>query len=117
VGELLAACTSLKILITSREVLHLAAEHIFTVSALAVPDLDLRSQLSTEQLSQYDGIQLFVERARAAKPNVSITSQNVPVIAEICIRLDGLPLGYRAGRGTGEPDATGGAAGAIESDL
>ncbi|HLZ29409.1 MAG TPA: tetratricopeptide repeat protein [Chloroflexota bacterium] len=91
-GELLSACTSLKMLVTSREVLHLDAEHIFTVSALAVPDLDLRSRLSTEQLSRYDGIQLFVERARAAKPNVSITSQSVPVIAEICLRLDGLPL-------------------------
>ena len=90
VGDLLAACTSLKVLITSREVLHLSAEHIFTVLALAVPDR--YSQFSTEQLSRYDGVRLFIERARAAKANFSLTSQNISVIAEICIRVDGLPL-------------------------
>src|SRR5712692_1102243 len=77
VGELLSACASLKILVTSREVLHLAGEHVFAVSAMDVPDLE--QPLSSERVSQYDAVQLFVERAR-------------PAIAEICAQLDGLPL-------------------------
>jgi len=90
VGELLSACASLKILVTSREVLHLAGEHVFAVSALAVPDL--HQPLSSEQVSQFDAVQLFVERARAAKPNFALTPQNASAIAEICAQLDGLPL-------------------------
>jgi predicted ATPase/class 3 adenylate cyclase len=90
VGELLSACASLKILVTSREVLHLAGEHVFAVSALAVPDL--QQPLSSENVSHYDAVQLFVERARAAKPNFALTPQNAPAIAEICAQLDGLPL-------------------------
>jgi len=90
VGELLSACASLKILVTSREVLHLAGEHVFAVSALAVPDL--RQPMSSDQVSQFDAVQLFVERARAAKPNFALTHQNASTIAEICAQLDGLPL-------------------------
>jgi predicted ATPase/class 3 adenylate cyclase len=90
VGELLSACAALKILVTSREVLHLTGEHVFEVSALAVPDLQL--PLSSERVSQYDAVQLFVERARAAKPNFALTPQNASTIAEICAQLDGLPL-------------------------
>jgi predicted ATPase/lipopolysaccharide biosynthesis regulator YciM len=90
VGELLAACASLKILVTSREVLHLSGEHVFAVSAMAVPDLQW--SLSPGQLHTYDAVRLFVERARAVKPNFSLTDQNAPAIAEICSQLDGLPL-------------------------
>lgn len=90
VGELLAACASLKVLITSREVLHLAGEHVFAVSAMTVPDLD--QPLSTDRISQCDAVQLFMERARAANPHFTLTSQNAPAIAEICSQLDGLPL-------------------------
>jgi predicted ATPase/class 3 adenylate cyclase len=90
VGELLSACASLKILITSREVLHLAGEHVFAVPALAVPDL--RQPLSTNQLQAYDAVRLFIERGRAVKPNFALTVQNAPAIAEICSQLDGLPL-------------------------
>jgi predicted ATPase/class 3 adenylate cyclase len=89
-GDLLAACASLKIMVTSREVLHLAGEHVFAVSAMTVPDLD--QPLSTERVSQCDAVQLFMERARAAKPHFSLTAQNAPAIAAICSRLDGLPL-------------------------
>jgi predicted ATPase/Tfp pilus assembly protein PilF len=90
VGELLSSCASLKILVTSREVLHVAGEHVFAVSAMAVPDL--QQPLSSERVSRCDAVQLFVERARAAKPTFSLTQQNAATIAEICAQLDGLPL-------------------------
>jgi len=90
VGELLSACPSLKIVITSREVLHLSAEQTFFIPAMAVPDP--RTSLSSEQLADFDGVRLFVERARTADPTFVLSPQNAPVIAEICARLDGLPL-------------------------
>jgi predicted ATPase/class 3 adenylate cyclase/Tfp pilus assembly protein PilF len=90
VGDLLSACASLKILVTSREVLHVAGEQVFAVSAMDVPDL--QQPLSMEQISHCDAVQLFVERARAAKPSFSFTHENAAAIAEICAQLDGLPL-------------------------
>lgn len=90
VGELLSGCPALKIVITSREVLHLAAEHVFSVPALAVPEPLAR--LSTQRLQAFDAVRLFVERARAVKPGFALTDQNAATIAEICSQLDGLPL-------------------------
>jgi predicted ATPase/class 3 adenylate cyclase len=90
IGELLSTCASLKVLVTSREVLHLAGEHVFALSAMAVPDPDDR--LSSERIAEYDAVQLFTERARAARPAFSLTPLNAPTIAAICSQLDGLPL-------------------------
>ena len=90
VGELLAACAGLKVLITSREVLHLSAEHVAYIPAMAVPDP--RVLLSSDQLADFDSVRLFVERAVAADPSFRLTNDNAAVIAEICARLDGLPL-------------------------
>jgi len=88
--DLLAACPSLKILVTSRTVLHLQAEHVFTVSPLALPDL---SRLSEEEpFLAYAAVALFVERARALLPTLQVTQANARAIAEICVQLDGLPL-------------------------
>ncbi|HEY3111189.1 MAG TPA: tetratricopeptide repeat protein [Chloroflexota bacterium] len=90
VGELLAACPSLKVLVTSRELLHLSSERVLEVPPLAVPDV--RRPLSVEQLTEYDAVRLFVERAQAAQPSFSLSEDNAPAVAEICGRLDGLPL-------------------------
>src|SRR5262245_41105184 len=90
VGELLAAAPSLKLLATSRIPLHLAAEHELPVPPLALPDPAHLPEPST--LSQYDAVELFVERARAVKPEFEVTTANAPAVAELCIRLDGLPL-------------------------
>ncbi len=88
--DLLAACPRLVILVTSREVLHLSAEHLFPVPPLSLPDL---AQLpGHEQLSQYAAVSLFVQRAQANKPDFTLTPANARTIAEICVRLDGLPL-------------------------
>ncbi len=90
VAELLAACPGLKILITSREVLHLSAEQVAYISAMAVPDL--QQALSSARLADFDSVRLFIERATAADPSFALTDSNASTIAEICSRLDGLPL-------------------------
>ena len=90
VAEFLAMGANLKILVTSRAALHVYGEHEFSVPPLALPDS--QSLPSIEALSQYSAVALFVERARAAKPDFELTRENASAIAEICARLDGLPL-------------------------
>lgn len=90
VGELLAACPQLKILVTSRAVLHLRGEHEFPVPPLALPD---PAHLpSTNALAQYPAVALFVDRATAVRRDFTLTKDNARAVAEICARLDGLPL-------------------------
>jgi predicted ATPase/Flp pilus assembly protein TadD len=90
VSELLAACPHLKVLITSRAVLHLGGEYDYPVPPLSVPDPKQLPDVHT--LSQYDAVALFIQRAQAAKPDFAVTNDNAPAVAEICHRLDGLPL-------------------------
>ncbi len=89
-ADLLADCPSLKILVTSRAVLHIRGEHAFPVPSLALPDFTHLPE--SEALSQYAAVALFLERARAVNPDFQLTPANTRAIAEICIRLDGLPL-------------------------
>lgn len=89
-GELLAACPELNILVTSRVVLHLRGEHEFPVAPLALPDLTHLPDSAA--LSHYAAVDLFIQRAQAIKPDFQITESNARTIAEICVRLDGLPL-------------------------
>jgi predicted ATPase/transcriptional regulator with XRE-family HTH domain len=88
--ELLEHCPNLHLLVTSRAVLHLSWEFIFEVQPLAVPDPG--SSIDLETLSRYEGVALFIERARAADPGFAVTGQDASAVAEICYRLDGLPL-------------------------
>jgi predicted ATPase/DNA-binding CsgD family transcriptional regulator len=90
VAGLVSACPHLKVLFTSRAVLHIRGEHEFAVPPLTLPDR--RQLLDVEGLTQYAAVTLFLERARAAMPNFQLTSANAQAIAEICTRLDGLPL-------------------------
>jgi predicted ATPase/DNA-binding CsgD family transcriptional regulator len=90
VVDLLYACSGLKVLVTSRAVLHVSGEHEFLVSPLALPDL--KQLPASEFLSQYAAVTLFLHRAQAIKPDFHLTPVNAPTIAEICARLDGLPL-------------------------
>ncbi len=90
VAQLLAACRELNILVTSREGLHISGESEYPVPPLALPNL---TQLpSLESLSQYAAVELFIQRAQAVKPDFRITNDTAPAVAEICYRLDGLPL-------------------------
>lgn len=91
VMDLLQSCPLLKMLVTSREALHLRGEYIHPVPPLGLPRADIKQQ-SLEQLTQYEAVQLFIERAQAVKPDFEITNESAPAVAEICFRLDGLPL-------------------------
>lgn len=90
VTELLVACPRLKIVVTSRAVLHLRGEYEFAVLPLSVPMLHQLPALQT--LSQYAAVQLLIQRAQAVKPDFRVDNANAPAVAEICARLDGLPL-------------------------
>lgn len=89
-SELLSAAPYLKILVTSREPLSIYGEQVYNVPSLSIPILQLLE--STQQLLGYESIQLFYQRAKAVKPDFSINDENISAIAEICVRLDGLPL-------------------------
>jgi predicted ATPase/class 3 adenylate cyclase len=90
VAELLAACPPIKVLATSRAPLRLAAEVEFPVPPLSTPD---PARLpGREELSRYDAVALFVQRARAVRPDFALTDETAPAVAALCRRLDGLPL-------------------------
>ena len=88
---LLDACPELKLLVTSREPLHVRAEHVYPVPPLSLPPAG-RDHVSAEQLQQFEAVQLFVERARAVRPDFRVDDDNAAAIGDICRRLDGLPL-------------------------
>jgi predicted ATPase len=89
VAELLLGVPTLKVLVTSRAALRLQAEHVIVVDPLAVPR---PPPPPLEELPQYEAVQLFTARAQAAKADFHMTSANARAVAEICARLDGLPL-------------------------
>lgn len=88
--EMLASIPGLKVLVTSRVVLHMYGEYKFSVPPLDVPDPDIK--LKASELLQYSSVQLFVERAQAVAPDFTLTSESASVVAQICARVDGLPL-------------------------
>jgi predicted ATPase/class 3 adenylate cyclase len=90
VGELLTGSQKLTVLATSREALGLHGEKEYPVPPLGLPDLE--NLPSTEALSQFEAVALFIDRATSVKPGFEVTNENAPAIAEICARLDGLPL-------------------------
>jgi predicted ATPase len=90
-GDLLQDCPGLKVLVTSREPLHVRGEHVFPVPPLALPAVDLKKP-SVENLTGCDAVRLFVERAQSVKHDFRLTDENAKAVAEICVRLDGLPL-------------------------
>jgi predicted ATPase/class 3 adenylate cyclase/DNA-binding CsgD family transcriptional regulator len=121
VSDLLAAVPGLKVLVTSRMPLHLAGEHEIAVPPLGLPphprpplprrgegeDTPLPPAWGTrvaqgagwlgdggdwQHLTQYEAVRLFIERAQAVKAGFAVTNANAPAVAEICYRLDGLPL-------------------------
>ncbi|MBZ0295301.1 MAG: tetratricopeptide repeat protein [Anaerolineae bacterium] len=90
VADLLAASPRLKILVSSRVVLQLRGEQEFAVPPLETPSLTQLPGL--EQLGESQSVRLFVERAQAANSRFTLTTENAAAVAEICQRLDGLPL-------------------------
>ena len=90
VAELLAAAPGLKVLVTSRALLQRPGEREYIVPPLAAPETG--ADVSRSELTGYGAVMLFVERARAVKPDFELTEENALSVARICARLDGLPL-------------------------
>jgi predicted ATPase len=90
VVELLAACPHVKVLATSRLALRVSGERVYQVPPLALPDV--QHPPPPEQLAQYAAVHLFIERAQAVRPDFRVTNDNARAVAELCHRLDGLPL-------------------------
>lgn len=88
-GTLLRACPRLRILATSREPLAVAGETVWRVPTLGVPPGGV---VEAAALMQYESVRLFVERAAAAQPGFSLGPENAAAVAQICRRLDGIPL-------------------------
>jgi predicted ATPase len=92
-ADLLAAAPRLKVLVTSRAVLHVSGERALAVAAMAVPyPVPPASVDTVAQIGCYDAVALFAERARTAQPDFNLTQDNVQTVVGICSRLDGLPL-------------------------
>lgn len=89
-NRLLRACPDLHILATSREPLNIAGETTLRVPSLALPNLQQLPPLNV--LTRCESVSLFVERAQAAQPDLQVTGANGRLIAQICNRLDGIPL-------------------------
>jgi predicted ATPase/class 3 adenylate cyclase len=90
VADLLQQCSQLKVLVTSREALRVRGEHLFPVPPMSLPSS--AEHATTESVAGYEAVRLFVERAREAAPNFALTDDNAGAVAEICARVDGLPL-------------------------
>jgi predicted ATPase/DNA-binding CsgD family transcriptional regulator len=90
VALLLASCPQLTILVTSRIVLRIRGEYEYPVLPLALPAIN--ASMEVDALSHYAAVLLFVQRATAVRPDFRLTVSNAAAIAEICLRLDGLPL-------------------------
>jgi predicted ATPase len=91
VAELLKFCPRLKLLTTSREALRVRGEHLYPVPPLGLPAV-ASGPTTPQKIAGYESVQLFVERAQAVKPDFELTDENAEAIAELCLRLDGLPL-------------------------
>ena len=94
---LLHACQQIHILATSREALGMAGETLYLVPSLTLPDI--RNLPPLESLDQYEAIKLFVDRATPAIPTFTLTNENASSIAQICQRLDGIPLAIELAAG------------------
>lgn len=90
VRDLLAAAPGLTVLATTRSALRVYGEREYAVPPLGVPDPQHLPSL--EALSQFEAVALFIDRAMAVRPDFAVTNENAPAVAEICVRLDGLPL-------------------------
>jgi predicted ATPase/class 3 adenylate cyclase len=87
---LLTACPGLQVLATSREALGIAGETVWLVPSLSLPGAE--PALAAESVTQFEAVRLFIERAVLSQPGFHVTNANAPAVAQICHRLDGIPL-------------------------
>ncbi len=87
---LLRNCPHIRILASSREGLHIAGEQAYRLPSLTLPDT--RQTQTLQSVTQYEAVRLFVERALAVQSTFAVTNANAPALAQLCARLDGIPL-------------------------
>ena len=107
IADLLRHCPGLKVLATSRAPLRIRGEHEWTLAPLSLPprpeggrrkadggasDYRLPTTDYASRITHYAAVELFIQRAQAVKPDFNVTNDNAPAVADICYRLDGLPL-------------------------
>ena len=92
VNRIVQRCVRVQILATSREPIRVAGEHTYPLPPLPAPSADVANELVAEQAITYGAIQLFLARARAVDHRFALSDENAPILAEICRRLDGIPL-------------------------
>jgi non-specific serine/threonine protein kinase len=96
VDALLRNCPALRVLTTSREPLGIAGETTWRVPSLSLPPPSAAGEEASdhlvEDLVRYEAVRLFVDRAHAARPDLALSEHNAPALAELCRRLDGIPL-------------------------
>jgi predicted ATPase/DNA-binding CsgD family transcriptional regulator len=90
VAELLRACPGLTVLATSRSPLHVQGEQEFPLGPLTIPALD--QPWSVADLERNPAVELFLQRARAVRPDFALSAENAAAVADVCVHLDGLPL-------------------------
>ena len=90
-ARLLRDCPELKLLVTSREALHVSGERLFPVPPMSLPEATPKAD-TAEHVQGFEAVRLFVERARVVRPDFRVTDENAATVAEICRRLEGLPL-------------------------
>ena len=88
----LRACPNVTVLSTSREPMGIGGEQTFRVPSLSLPDPKAAKTATVASLTQFDSVRLFIERAMLVKPDFSVTNANAPALAQLCYRLDGIPL-------------------------
>ncbi len=88
--KLLSSCPKLKIISTSRESMNCSGEFTYRIPPLTHPDSNQNN--TPEELTQYESVRLFIERALSVNPNFRVTNENAPALAEVCLKLDGIPL-------------------------
>lgn len=91
-ANLLRSCPNISILATSREPLGIAGEMTYRVPSLSLPAQQGRQVATIESVNRCEAARLFVERALLVRPDFAVTSQNAPALAQVCHRLDGIPL-------------------------
>src|SRR5262249_26717433 len=88
--ELLTAAPNVQLLVTSRAPLGVPEEHVYRVPPLELPDRAGRASIA--RLRRTEALRLFVDRARAVRPDFELSETNAESVVELCVRLDGLPL-------------------------
>ncbi|MGD0474006.1 MAG: helix-turn-helix domain-containing protein [Candidatus Velthaea sp.] len=92
IRALLLACPQLRVLATSRQVLAVGGEMTYRIAPLRLPDRETAARLSPGAALENEALKLFIERARSARADFALTEQTVPIVADICRRLDGIPF-------------------------